>query len=189
MRNQVSRWHDFVDQALCLCCSRIERLTLNDHHRCILQANQARRPLCAAATGQQAHHDLWHTKLNFRMVNNDAIMACQSQLKPAAQGKSIQRASHWPGRSLAGTQVLGRLTARFHFAQQCVQRKCLVKSFFGAVRLRATQHSQVRAGQETGFLARGNDRAFNGVVVREIINPLPEFFNQRAIPHIHGGVG
>ena len=66
------------------------------------------------------------------MICDDAIMACQGKLKTTAQRKAVERASDRLCRNLTRTKVLGRLTARFHFAQQCVQGKSLIKGFFRA---------------------------------------------------------
>ena len=115
--NQVSRRCNFVHQPLRLRRCGIQRLTLNDHHRRVLQADEAGRPLRSAATGQQSDHDFGHAKLYLRMICDNAIMACQGKLKATAQRKAVERASDRLCRNLTRTKVLGRLTARFHFAQ------------------------------------------------------------------------
>ena len=150
---------------------------MNNHHRCVLQANEARRPLCSAAAGQQANHHFGHAQLDFWIVRNDAVMARKRQLQAAAQGKTVQRTCDWLCRRLTAAQVLGGMTAGFHFAQQRIQSESLVERFFRAARLCAAQHGQVSTGQETGFLARCNDRALYGFVCGEIVDPFAEFFD------------
>ena len=141
-----------MHQSLRLRRCRVERLALNNHHRRVLQANEARRPLCSAATGQQSNHHFGHAELDFWIVRNDAVMARKREFQTAAQRQTIQRAGDWLCRRLAAAQVLGGLTAGFHFAQQRVQSESLVERFFRAARLCAAQHGQVRTGEKTGFL-------------------------------------
>ena len=58
-----------------------------------------------------------------------------------------------------------------------IPEKRLVERLFGAVRLRAAQHCKVRARQKAGLLARRDNRALDGVVGREVIDPPAEFSN------------
>ena len=111
----------------------------------LLDAQQPRQALRAAATGQQAELDLGLADLEPRVVDGDARVARERDLQPAAERVAVDGGHH-------------RLALQLHLAQHGLHRHRAVERLLGP---RPLAHVvEVAAGAEVG-LAAGEDEAFH----------------------------
>jgi hypothetical protein len=154
-------WDDLVDDAGALGVVGAEGLALAHRHHRRLDADQAGQALGAAAAGEEADLDLGQAQLDLRAVADHAVVTGQGQFETAAEGEAVDRGGH-------------RLAAGLERAQGAVQTPAGV---IGRLQVGAAEHArshvaEVGAGAEAARLARGQDRALDGVVGLHPFDPL-----------------
>ena len=139
-----------------------------------LHADQAGQALGAAAAGEEADLDLGQAELNLVVVGDDPVVTGQRQLEPAAQRQAVDGPGH-------------RLAAGLQRAQGTVQ---LPARIIGILQRTAGQHAaghvtEVGAGAEAARLARGQDRALDGVIGLHPFDPLRDLLHHARGQGVH----
>ncbi|MNQ66869.1 hypothetical protein D3C85_813710 [compost metagenome] len=159
--DRLTLFDHLVDDACALGVVRTEGLALGHGHHGGLDADQARQALGAAAAGEEADLDLGQAQLDLVVVLDHAIVAGEGEFEAAAQRQAVDGRGH-------------RLAAGLQRAQGAVHLPACV---IGVLQAGTADHApgdvaQVGAGAEARRLARGQDRALDGVIGLDAFHQL-----------------
>ena len=102
----VARRHQLVHQLLLQRVGRLEPGALQQHvHQRALQPQHPGHPGHAPSAGQQAERRLGQADLGLRVVEQDAVLAGERDLEPAAERRAVDRGDDGLGQLLQAAQV------------------------------------------------------------------------------------
>ncbi len=181
--DQVRGRDDVVDELHGLGAVEPDLVALEQELERVGRAHHARDALRAACAGEEPDLDLGQAEARLRIVGRDAVMAGKRQLEAAAHRGAVERRDP---RLAAGFELAvgQRETAReieHHrvggfLALGLENRHVVVTLLF--------QHREVGAAAER-ILARGDDRALDGGVPRDLVDQRVELLHDRGVDHVH----
>ena len=145
---------DGIDETHPAGFARIDVVAREHHREGLLDADEARQQLGAAAAGQQAEHHLGQGQARLFMVGRDAVGAGQGHLQAAAHGRPVD----------------GRHRRRVEGADPLDERMALIGESADLRRLgHRPQHLEVGAGDEGVFLPADEDDGLDpGILLNEV---------------------
>ncbi len=181
-RDFLTRSDHLVDDAGGLGLLRTHRLAFEQVGGRGHDPDQARQPLGAAAAGEQAHLGLGQAELRLRVVADDPVVAGERDFQPAAQRQAVDRRRH----GLAAGLELAQLQVQ---ARGAVERRLQLLLRRAARPVARSHLAKVRPGAEAGGLARGDDRALDGVVGPDALDHLRQLLGHLGGDGVHRTAG
>jgi hypothetical protein len=182
-RDDLRGRRDLVDDALRLGRIGVQLLALKHDRSRVHHADQARQALRAAAARQDADEGFGQAQLGAGVIGHHAVVAGQGDFKAAAQRQAVDGRRH---RLAAGFQIAQRLVEAVGDVEERLLGFLFRLAFQRAHA--AAQLAEVRAGAE-GFLARGDHRALDGVVIGDLLNEIAHLLHDRIGEDIHRHAG
>ena len=181
--DEIGGRHHGIDELHRLGAVEPELVALEQELQRVGGRHHARDALGAAGAGKQADLDLGQADAGLVVVGGDALVAGEAELEAAAERGAVDGGDERLAAGLDAPVELRQLAA---LGEQH-RRRGLLALALGQVAERARQRFQQRqvgAGAER-LLARGDDRALDRGVGRDLLDDRGQFLDRREIDDVH----